>query len=276
MEEQEDVIKTQTKYPLVLYFVLAYLLSWIFWIPRVLIVNYPNYFNGIIIISFLSNLFFLGVFGPLLAALIVIGLERGKSGLQELGRRCVKWRINIRWYVVVFILPICIFIVVDMIYLLAGGDLGSILSLNPLFILIAFIYILFLGGGLEEPGWRGYAQPNLMKNYDTFKTSIILGLFWSFWHLPLFFIPGSSQYGIFFPGYLIYTIGITIIVAWVYNNTQSVFLCILLHTMFNLAAGLFAPSLTHLMYGIILICVIYIFILFLLLRYGKETLMRAK
>jgi hypothetical protein len=111
-----------------------------------------------------------------------------------------------------------------------------------------------------------------MDKINVLKSGIILGIIWSFWHFPLFLIPGSSQYGIFFPGYLLYTVGIAILMAWVYNNTQSVFLCILFHTMFNLSAGLLLPSFTDLIYGIIMIIILYILIIILFISYDSKTL----
>ncbi|TFG07499.1 MAG: CPBP family intramembrane metalloprotease [Promethearchaeota archaeon] len=262
-------------YYLILYFMLAYFFSWIFWIPRLVVVSYPHQFQGINIISILSQLFILGGLGPLISAAIVIHLQEGKEGLKKWGAECVKWRVNYHWYLVVFLLPLSFFLLADLIFFLLGGVIGMNIT-DPLFIIIAFFYILFLGGGLEEPGWRGYAQPRMMGKLDVLKLGVTLGLIWSFWHLPLFFIPGSSQHGIFFPGYLIYTTGIALVIAWIYNNTRSVFLCILFHTMFNLSAGLFAPSLTDLTYGMILIIILYGLIVILFLFHDKETLIRSK
>jgi membrane protease YdiL (CAAX protease family) len=49
-----------------------------------------------------------------------------------------------------------------------------------------------LTGLAEEPGWRGFALPRLQARYGPLLGSLLLGLFWSLWHLPnLLFQPGG-------------------------------------------------------------------------------------
>jgi membrane protease YdiL (CAAX protease family) len=100
-----------------------------------------------------------------------------------------------------------------------------------------FIMLLFLvmSSSGEELGWRGYAMPRLQTLYGSVWASLILGLLWAFWHLPAFWIPGSPQYGLPVPGYVIATIGYTMIYTCIYNGTKgSVLLACLYHGASNL------------------------------------------
>jgi hypothetical protein len=81
------------------------------------------------------------------------------------------------------------------------------------------VYQLFSGPISEEAGWRGFALPRLQSKYNALVSSLILGVIWTFWHLPLFFLAGSAQKGIPFPIYLVLICTLTLYITWVYNNT---------------------------------------------------------
>ena len=60
--------------------------------------------------------------------------------------------------------------------------------------LIFYIYpALLIGGPLfEEIGWRGFALPRLEQRYGPMAASLLLGIIWAFWHMPVWFTRGSS------------------------------------------------------------------------------------
>lgn len=64
---------------------------------------------------------------------------------------------------------------------------------NPWYLFILFMPMMIFGGGLEEIGWRGVFQPLLEKHFSFFTATIIEGVIWSVWHLPLWLIPNTSQ-----------------------------------------------------------------------------------
>ena len=242
---------------------MTYIISWTFWVA--LIIAFQLNLGSTQDIVDPTNDFFInivtriGLFGPALAAIIVIYFENNKNGLQELFSRIKKWRFGKEWYFAAIFVPIVPVFCAFSVNIMVDGSLSVIFSLNFLFsAVILFFFILFFGGGLEEPGWRGYALPALQSKYNNIKSSLILGFCWCFWHFPLFFIPGSSRGGLSsFPGFLLIGLGITFIFTWLYNNTESIFATILFHTMFNFSSELLLPSNDNSIVGIVYLVVLW-------------------
>jgi hypothetical protein len=75
--------------------------------------------------------------------------------------------------------------------------------------------MIFLGGGQEEFGWRGYALPLLERRFGIWFGNLILGLIHAFWHLPLWFITGTSQSYMKFGGFILLIVGYSFILSWI-------------------------------------------------------------
>jgi uncharacterized protein len=212
------MMKMATVKRLLLFVALAFPLSWYAWIIA-LLKGSPN--NG-------PN-----PFGPLVAALIVTALTEGRTGLKDFLSRLVRWRVGIRWYTVVFLLPVLICLLSASIALATGAHLQSNSNTVPGWqdLVSRFIFIfLFIGLG-EEPGWRGYAIENLQKIYSPLRSSLILAPIWAIWHLPLM---GTEFTVPVIPAFLLSLVGGTIVLTWIYNGTRgSILLCMLLHSMVN-------------------------------------------
>ncbi len=86
----------------------------------------------------------------------------------------------------------------------------------------------------EEIGWRGYALPRLSQRFGLAPASIILGIIWATWHLPLFFVPGANTFGQSFPLYVLQVTAVSVALAWLYWRTEgSLLLVMLLHAAIN-------------------------------------------
>lgn len=115
---------------------------------------------------------------------------------------------------------------------------------NPLSIIPFLLFILVFGPLPEELGWRGYALGKLQSRWSALYASIILGIVWVIWHLPLFFIQGTYQYGLGLGtrAYWIFNLGLVItsvIYTWIYNNTGgSIPAVILFHFSQNFSGEL--------------------------------------
>ena len=104
---------------------------------------------------------------------------------------------------------------------------------TPIYLWLLDIPLMILVGGLEEVGWRFVLNPALEKKLPFAAASLIVGIVWTVWHLPIFFIEGAPQYywnfGIFFIG----TIGLSFAYAAIYRLSKSVWLCVLIHAINN-------------------------------------------
>jgi len=93
--------------------------------------------------------------------------------------------------------------------------------------------LIILLGGLEELGWRGILQPQLEKVINYFPSILIVGSIWSLWHLPLWFIKGSTQSSLPFGLYLFSGIILTSSFTTLYKYTNNLYFCVLSHAWFN-------------------------------------------
>jgi uncharacterized protein len=106
---------------------------------------------------------------------------------------------------------------------------------NPIsiFYILISLPLLIIGGGLEELGWRGILQPKLEKAINYLPSVIIVGVIWSIWHLPLWFIKGTVQSSFSFGLYLFSVIIVSSSFTTLYKYTNSLFFCVLNHAWFN-------------------------------------------
>lgn len=154
----------------------------------------------------------LGGFGPMTGALISV--KRKKGSLFSFLRDFFYWNIGFKTVLAaVAILSVITIIPHYLPILWAGERLASSIK-TGLSIIPHFFIMIFFGGGQEEYGWRGYLMPILEKRYGIFRGNTILGLIWSVWHLPLWFIPGTSQSNMPFLGFTLLILGWSFIFSW--------------------------------------------------------------
>ena len=211
------------RHPLITFFVLAFALSW--W-------PIPLYAAGLAPGT-------IAAFGPFLAALIVLAVVQGKVGVVGLLRRMVRWRVGFHWYLVALLLPVVIFGVAAALNVLLFGAQASSAVLSGwtgLFSTFALsLLIPGIGGSWEEPGWRGYALPRLQAGRSALFASLILGVVWALWHLPLMVI---GQVQLSDP---LVIVAWTVVFTWLFNNTNgSVLIAMLMHNMYNVSGGFFS------------------------------------
>ena len=210
------------RHPLITFFVLAYPLSW--W-PSILYAFdlLPQPIVG---------------FGPFLAALVVLALTSGKSGIVGLLRRMVRWRVAPVWYAVALLLPVGVELSATVLNVLLGAEAPSSVELGGWTSLFSTFFILLLipglGGTWEEPGWRGYALPRLQVGRSALIASLILWVGVIIWHLPLMIV-GEIHWSD-----SVFLLGFVIVFNWVFNNANgSVLIVMLMHAMNNTIAGSF-------------------------------------
>ena len=218
------------RYPLVAYYLLTLILSGVI-------------FALLFAAGLVEGLFFLGTFGPGLAAILVTLLISGRTGVKELLGSLLIWRVAIQWWLVALLLPALIVLGAVYLFSLFGGPGLDFSRYQPLYSLIPMIILITLLNGVgEELGWRGFMLPRLQSRYNALVSSLIVGFFWGLWHAPVYFIAGTaqsilrSQVG-FLAGLLLFilsTMAISVTFTWVFNNTRgSVLIAALLHGATN-------------------------------------------
>jgi membrane protease YdiL (CAAX protease family) len=189
--------------------------------------------------TFASVLGQIAAASPALAALVVIGATRGREGILDLLRRMVQWRVGLRWYSFALLgMPILLLSAYSMIY---GAPLFQALLQQWTILFRTFLPAVafsFLSTGLaEEPGWRGFALPGIQAKYGPLLGSLILGIFWAFWHAPNIVLWDTPM--IFALLQVVAVILNTFVHTWLYNKTQgSVFISMLFHAAGNVTPGL--------------------------------------
>jgi uncharacterized protein len=220
-----------SQHPLFSYFFIAYAISWIVFIPYIL--AEWGYLHGNYTIFYILH-----VFGPAAAALIMLSVTEGKTGLRSLRQSLRQWRAPWQWYL--FILAGIPALVMLGIIVQPGALQGFTGFSTKLVASYPFILITtFFGVGLgEEPGWRGFALPRIQKQYGSFWGTMLLGVLWSCWHLPDFLTAskgggvgtGWSTFLTNFPFFTLAVISLAVIMTWLYNHTQgSLFIATLAH-----------------------------------------------
>jgi membrane protease YdiL (CAAX protease family) len=267
------------EHPLVVYFVMAFGISWVLWIPLVASAH------GLLAKGFASYFHVLGSLGPMLAALLVTGILGGAVGLRELGARMIKWRVGVIWWAIALFGPAALYGLSAVLLRLFSGSWPDVSQFGqtdeyPQLGLILFwiVNIAFYGYG-EETGWRGFALPRLQHTHSALVASLMLSVFWALWHAPLFFaLPTFMNMGIggMF-GWVMFMVTGSILLTWLYNSTRgSILILALFHGTLDIAINSPAPAALATLYGV-LFTVLGVLVLLVmgptsLSRSGKQTI----
>lgn len=218
----------------VIFFVLAFAITWIVWVPRA--INPGGFFDsgsGEVLGTVWS-------YGPALAAIGAALITAGRPGLRELGGRLGTWRVGWVWYLVAVLGPLALLALIGLVDVVLGGSFGdawasydSVLAVVPVFL------ALCLTDGLgEETGWRGFALPRLLEVDGAVLASIVLGVIWAAWHLPLFWTEGAPLFETSILILFLRLPATSIMFTWLYQRTKgSLLLAIFFHAALNLFAA---------------------------------------
>ena len=188
-----------------------------------------------------TALMLIGTFGPSIAALTVTARQDGLAGVSNLLRRLLYWRVAPQWYLLAIFSTTAILLATGIAAFVIGRPIFPVLPSSGL-IFVTQLIIVALSSTSEEIGWRGYALPRLAARFGLRRASLILGLIWATWHLPLFFSTSTNPYRQSFPMYALTVTAISVVFAWLYDKTNgSLLLAALLHTSMNMTL-LFLPQ----------------------------------
>src|SRR5262245_44425240 len=180
-----------------------------------------------------SILALLGTFAPSIVALSLTTRSEGATGIRSLLERILNWRVGVRWYVFAVGYLAIIKLGVAVIHRVAAGAWPRFGD-EPWYLLaIATVFSTPVQAG-EEIGWRGYALPRMAAGLGLGPASLLLGILWAIWHLPLFFVPGIDNYGQSFLIFVLQVTAISVPMAWLYARTNgSLLLVMLMHGASN-------------------------------------------
>lgn len=222
-----------------LFFGVTYAITWSSWLAAIALGVSFESVTGL-------ALLLLGLLGPGVAGIGFVYLVYDERGRSDFWNRLVQVRrIGARWFLVILLVPVGVTLFAGVGETLLGGagiTLGEGVrefGATPIAILPA-LFFATLPPILEELGWRGYALDRLQLNWSALSASVILGVVWATWHLPLFFVQGSFQaeeVGFGTVGFWLFMIGIvalSVVFTWVYNHTsRSIVAIIVLHGWVN-------------------------------------------
>ena len=208
--------------------------SWGFWGPKALAAE--GLVEGVPVLPEL------GAFGPTVAAFVLVTYTNGVSGARRLAGRAVHLDFPKRWLIpALFFSPVIVLIALG-VATATDASLSFPWSDNLLVLPIAFGFIFFLGGPIQEEfGWRGYLLDPVQERLTALGGGLAVGVVWAVWHSPLFFIPSETiYYQNPFLGFAVSITLLSVLMTWVYNNTDASLLpALLFHTSFNWSQGMF-------------------------------------
>ncbi len=241
------------QHPVLSYYLLTFLLSYGSLLIMLLRAGLPatrQEMNGTVMFAIPFMLL-----GPSISGLLMTGLVDGRAGFRDLWGRLRRWRVGAGWYALALLLPAALNLAVPL-----GLSLFSSEYLPRVFTaadktsrLIMNLTAGLVTGVCEEIGWMGFAAPKLRQRYSSIQTGLIIGVLWGLWHiLPMAIMPSVAYGAPVAPGLYIAVrslyflagglVAIRVLMLWVYDNTQSLFVMAVLHAVLTGTNMLFAPD----------------------------------
>jgi membrane protease YdiL (CAAX protease family) len=179
---------------------LAFTISWLFF--------------GLSMLTSIGAFFFIGGLGPAIAG-AVVAWQTGT--LSQWWSRVTRWRVSPWFYLFAFGFPVLLYGSTNLVMLVLGQQPDWSLAGERVPAYVATWVAAFFMGGLEEPGWRGFAQPTLQQRMSPVVATLVVGVVWGLWHLPVQ------------PLAIVVTVPLSFLYTWLLNRTGSALLCVLLH-----------------------------------------------
>ena len=224
-----------------LFFLLTYAFSWPLWMPAVL--DGVRVTLPVDLTPYTTLVVVAGAFAPLIAAIVLVWRSSGRKGVRSFLVRLLDLRLKPVHLAAAFAVPNLIHAIAHYLALAIGWDVAQTLippdlPVSPIVLVVPyFVLMLVVGGGQEEFGWRGYAQAPLQERIGVIPASLVIGLVWGVWHLPLWFMAGDLHGSYSFVAFLLMTTSISVVYAWLYNASGKKLIPVLFfHAMSNTAA----------------------------------------
>lgn len=273
------------KHPVIAYCLLAFSITWgiKLWYASVTASGNRPAINFGLIASY----------GPSLAAVILIALTQGSAGLRRTAQSMVHWRVGTRWLLLAALFEFVLFLSITLLYFLTHPEAplpgGVAIVSGMVSVCVTFVVGLFRWGLPEEIGWRGWLQPQLQNTMSPFTTSLIMGVIITLWHIHPNSLPeiAAVKEDVYLIGHypevierLIITIPITLVITYIYNNTQgSLLVMMIFHSSNNTSYfwldEIFNTAQTEFFKTAFLVALVVIGVVFSLLVFRQRPVSRA-
>ena len=224
-------------------------------------------------------LFIIGGFVPSILGIILTSKFEGKEGIIKLFLSAINIKIGFSSFMII----IAYVIILSLLQLILYTTLGNRFDYSQFIKQLPTTLPLIIAGPLsEEFGWRGFLQKRVNKEFSPISGSIIIGIVWSLWHLPLFYIIGTSQHEFnvpFFP-FMILIISSAFVYTYIYiKSNGSLFTAILLHWLFTYIFQVIASQISRTTIYNLLECIPALmigFVFMILLNQQKQRALLSK
>jgi membrane protease YdiL (CAAX protease family) len=237
LRRRGGVLGPVRRHPLLSFFVLANLMSWLAWLPFILSeeglgvidMGYPE--GTAQLIGMLPGAYL----GPIVSALFVTVVADGRPGLRRWLGRMWRWRVRRHWYAITLLGVPAAMLATGYAY--SGGQITAPSTMVIAAYVPGLVVQMLTTGLAEEPGWRDFALPRLQRRFGPLGGTMVLGPIWAVWHFPLFLTSwgGWPDAGWTRPvAFTVFCIAFNIVMTWVFNRTgESLPLAMLLHVSVN-------------------------------------------
>ena len=214
------------------FYLLAFGISWVAWLPVL-----AGSFGVAMFQSPLWKLALVPVAaGPALAAALAFPVS-GHPIPPGRFKALFEWRVGVRWYAFALLIPPALLLIAATVDRLGSREAAPIIPALAAAPALFFLLQSVITNPLEEIGWRGFALPRLEKRYGAIVASLIVGILWALWHLPLFVWSGSPMSGYPVWPWVASLLAETFVLTWLYNSaSRSVLITSLFHISMNLAS----------------------------------------
>jgi membrane protease YdiL (CAAX protease family) len=256
------------RHAVVLYFALVFLISWL---GSYLAVGTRFLQGGVPELSDVGLMAIPMLGAPFGVGILMSYLADGRKGLKDLFSGMSKWRVGSRWYLPLTIFPILLVSVVLILSAVVSPEMVS-----P--VVVPFIFIGLVVGVLEETGWMGFAFPRMSLQRSMLGAALSLGIIHGVWHFLADFLANYGPMGGFYwllanAGFFTHVVALRVLIAWVYANTDSLLLAMMMHGSSTGFYGFFTANLMNpelraiffLVYG----AVLWMPAMAVVLKYGK-------
>jgi uncharacterized protein len=228
-------------HPVLAFFLLAYGISW----GGVLLLIASSGFNSTAFsapkLSYISAFMLLG---PGVSGLVLTAMLEGRAGLYDLWGRIALWRVNPRWYAIALLTtPLTLLLVLWPLSIFVDPVFAP--KFHP-----ALFVIGLVAGLCEEIGWTGFATPRLLQRHSVLAAGLLIGLPWAIWHALADATGNIDAMGIgWFAWFAVFWLATLpayrILMTWVYANTGSVLMAILMHAGYTGWLFVLFPATSH-------------------------------